>query len=95
MPRGISRRHHDVDRRQLMLVQAKRFARETLDAVARDGRAECAGRHRETKARANFMVCNNRQTEIDIAQAPAALPNGAKFGRLVQPLARLEPQPLA
>jgi hypothetical protein len=42
----------------------------------------------------NFMICENRQTEIGVGKSSAALPRSAKFGRLVQTLARLERQPL-
>jgi len=40
------------------------------------------------------MIGQNRQTEVRIGQFSAALPYRAKFGRLVQTLARLERQPL-
>jgi len=47
-PRGIARRHCDVDRRQHVLVQAKRLARESLDAIADHGSTKSARRDRQT-----------------------------------------------
>jgi hypothetical protein len=38
------------------------------------------------------MVCQNRQAKIGVGKSSAALPCSAKFGRLVQTLARLERQ---
>jgi hypothetical protein len=40
------------------------------------------------------MVGQHRQAEIRIGESFAALPHLAKFGRLMQTLARLERQPL-
>jgi hypothetical protein len=40
------------------------------------------------------MIGQNRQTEVRVGQLSTALPYGAKFGRLVQTLARFERQPL-
>ena len=77
-----------------MLVQAKRFAREALDAVAGHGITECARRDRQTQPRIVFMIRQNRQTEVRVGKLSTALPYGAKFGRLVQTLTRLERQPL-
>jgi hypothetical protein len=77
-----------------MLVQAKRFASQAFDAIARYGSAEGACRDREAKARMTFIIAKNRQTEKGVAQSLAALPKGTKFGRLMQSLARLERQPL-
>jgi hypothetical protein len=42
----------------------------------------------------SFMVCENGQAKIGVGKSFAALPRGAKLGRLVQALARLERQPL-
>lgn len=92
--RSIARRHSDVDRRQIVLVQAKGFSRQALDAVARHGTTESAGRNRQSQARIIFMIGQNRQTEVRVGQFSAALPYRAKFSRLVQTLSRLERQPL-
>ena len=46
--RGVACRHCDVDRRQHVLVQAKRLARESLDAIAGHGTAKSARRDRQT-----------------------------------------------
>lgn len=92
--RGVPCGHHDIDRRQFVLIQAKRFARQPLDAVARHGGAECARRYCQTQSRRTFLIGHNRQAKIGIAQLLATLPNRTEFGRLVQPLARLECQPL-
>jgi len=48
MARAVAGRDGDVDRRQGMLIQAKRLARDALDAIARDGAAESACRDRKT-----------------------------------------------
>ena len=92
--RSIARRHSDVDRRQFMLVQTKGFSRQALDTVAGHGGAESASRYRQTQTRMTFMIREYRHTEVRIGQPAAALPDLAKFGRLMQTLARLERQPL-
>jgi len=56
MPRGIARGDGHIDRRQQMLIQAKRLARNALDAVACNGAAESAGGDCEPQARVSFMV---------------------------------------
>ena len=94
MPRGVARRHSDVDRRQSMLVQTKGFPCEALDTIARYGCAEGARRDRQAQPWMTFIIGQNRQAEEGVGQPSAALPNGAKFGRLVQTLARLEIQPI-
>src|SRR5260370_6469691 len=92
--RRVSRRHSDVDRRQIVLVQTKGFSREALDAVAGHGSAEGASRYRQTQSRMTFMIGEHRHTEVRVGQPVAALPDRAKFGRLMQTLTRLERQPL-
>ena len=92
--RSIARRHSDVDRRQFMLVQTKGFSRQAFDPVASHGGAESTSRYRQAQARMTFMIREYRHTEVRIGQPAAALPDLAKFGRLMQTLARLELQPL-
>ncbi len=46
--RGGARRHCDVDRRQHLLVQAKRLARESPDALAVDRSTKSARCDRQT-----------------------------------------------
>ena len=92
--RSVARGYGDVRRRQTMLVQAKGFPRESLDAVARHSGAEGARRNCQTQSRITFMIAQNRHTEVRVGESPTALPNLAKFGWLVQTLARLERQPL-
>jgi hypothetical protein len=92
--RRVACGHSDVDRRQLVLVQAKGFSREAFDTVAGHGGAESASRYRQTQTRMTFMIREYRHTEVRIGQPAAALPDLAKFGRLMQTLARLELQPL-
>ena len=77
-----------------MLVQTKGFSRQALDAVAGHGVAESTSRDRQTQSRMAHTIGEYRQTEVRVAQPAAALPNRAKFGRLMQSLARLERQPL-
>ncbi len=91
--RRVSCRHSDVDRRQIVLVQTKGFSRQALDTVAGHGVAESTRRDRQTQSRMAHAVGEYRQTEVCVAQPAAALPNRAKFGRLMQSLARLERQP--
>jgi hypothetical protein len=94
MTRGVARRHRDVDRWQVMLVQTKGFPRQALDAVARYGAAEGTCCNRQAQSWMTFIVGQNRQTKEGVGQSFAALPYGAKLGRLVQTLARLELQPI-
>jgi hypothetical protein len=91
-PRGISCRNHDIDGGQGMLVQAKGFSRQALDTIAGNGAGAGARRYCQAQPRISFMVCQNRQAKISVCKFFAALPNLAKFGRLVQSLARLERQ---
>jgi hypothetical protein len=73
-----------------MLVQAKGFSREALDAVAGHGSAESARRYGQTQPRMTYMIGQNKQTEIRVGPFSAALSGSAKIGRLAQTLARLE-----
>ncbi len=77
-----------------MLVQTKRLSREALDTVSRDGGSEGSRGDAQTQSRNSFMIGQDRQTKIGIREFFAAPFHVAKFGRLVQPLARLEGQPL-
>ncbi len=77
-----------------MLVQTKRLSREAFDAIAGDRRAEGSRRDAQSQSRKSFMIGEHRQTEIGIGESFAATLHVAKFGRLVQSLARLEGQPL-
>ena len=77
-----------------MLVQAKGFSCEAFDAIACDGCAECSRRYTQTQPRKGFMIGQDRQTKKCIGKFLAAQLDFAKFGRLVQTLARLERQPL-
>jgi len=92
--RRVACRHSDVDRRQIMLVQTKGFSRQALDTVAGHGGAESTSRYRQTQSRMTFMIREHRYTEVRVGQPAAALPDVAKFGRLMQTLAWLERQPL-
>ncbi len=89
-PRRIARGDCHVDRRQAVLSQAKGLAREALDAVARNSGAESARRYRQSQSRRAGLIFEDRQTEVRVGKSSAALPDSAKFGRLVQTLARLE-----
>ena len=89
---SVARRHHDIHRRQRVLVQAKRFAREALEAIADNGSSGGARRDRQPQSRTASIVRHNGQVEIGVGQSFATLPDRAKFGRLVQTLARLERQ---
>ena len=77
-----------------MLVQTKGFSRQALDTVAGHGGAERTGRYRQTQACVTFLIGEHRHIEVRVGQSTAALPDRAKFGRLMQTLARLELQPL-
>ena len=77
-----------------MLVQTKRLSCQAFDAIACDGGAECSRRYAQTQSRKSFMIGQNQQTEIGIGEFFAAPLHVAKFGRLMQSLARLERQPL-
>ena len=92
--RRVACRHSDVDRRQIVLVQTKGFSRQALDTVAGHGGAESTSRYRQTQSRMTFMIRQHRHAEVRVGQPAAALPDLAKFGRLMQTLAWLERQPL-
>jgi hypothetical protein len=77
-----------------VLVQTKRLSCEALDAIARDRSAEGSRRYTQTQSRKGFMIGQDRQTKKCIGKFFAAPLYFAKFGRLVQTLARLERQPL-
>ena len=91
-PCGIAHRNGDIDGRQVMLVQAKRFSSQTLDVVTDNGAGAGARRYRQSQPRIRFMIGQNGQAKIRVGNSSANLPNFAKFGRLVQTLARLELQ---
>ena len=76
----------------VVLVQAKRFSGQALDPVAGDRVAAGRRRDRQPQARMSFVIGEHRQAKISIGKTPASLPDFAKFGRLVQSLARLELQ---
>jgi hypothetical protein len=77
-----------------VLVQTKGLSRETFDAIARDRGAEGSGCDTQPQSRKGFMIGQDRQTKKCIGELFAAPLHIAKFGRLVQTLARLERQPL-
>ena len=85
-------RDGDIDRRQGVLVQAKGLARQALDAIAGNCRAEGAGSDAQPQSRMRFLIHENRQTEECIRKTTALFLHVAKFGRLMQSLARLERQ---
>jgi hypothetical protein len=91
-PRAFAHCNGDVDGRQNMLVQSKRFSGQALDAISGNGGGAGAGRYRQSQPRIRFMIGQNGQAKICVGKSSAALPNLAKFGRLVQTLARLELQ---
>ena len=88
--RGFPDRDGNIDRWQRVLVQAKGFTCKSFDAVAGDGTAEDARRDAQSQARMSFIIGQHRQREKCIAEFSAAPLHIAKFGRLVQSLARLE-----
>ena len=75
-----------------MLVQTKGLSCEAFDAIACDRRAECSRRYTQTQPRKGFMIGQDRQTKKCVGKFSAAPLHFAKFGRLVQTLARLERQ---
>jgi hypothetical protein len=92
LARRVSRRDGDIDRRQGILVQAKRLSCKAFDAIARDRSAEGSRRYTQTQASTGFMIGQDRQTKKCIGKLFAVTLDFAKFGRLVQTLARLERQ---
>jgi hypothetical protein len=95
---GLSRRFTcgdgDIDRRQGVLIQTEGFSCEALDSIARDRGAEDSRRDTQPQSRITFMIGQDRQTKKCIGKFFTAALDFAKFGRLVQTLARLERQPL-
>jgi hypothetical protein len=89
-PRGIPRSDRDIDRGQLVLIQAEGFSRQALDQVSRDRVAATLGCDRESQARMSFVVGEYGHGKVSIGKTPASLSHYAKLGRLVQSLARLE-----
>jgi hypothetical protein len=75
-----------------VLVQTKGLSCEALDAIARNGAAEGARRDAQSQSRIVFTIGQNRQSKKRIGDFGAAPLQRAKFGRLVQTLARLERQ---
>ena len=90
--RGFPNRDGNIDRRQRVLVQAKGFAGEPFDAVARDGGPKDARRDAQSQARAVLLIGEDGERKKRIVEFSAAPFHVTKFGRLVQPLARLERQ---
>ena len=90
--RRVARRHHDVDARQQVLIMAERFSRQALQVIAHDGRAAGARGDGEPQARVSMRIRQHGQAEVGVRHSLALLPYRAKFGRLVQTLARLERQ---
>ena len=88
--RGFPNRDGNIDRWQRVLVQAKGFTGESFDAIAGNGAAEDTRRYAQSQPRMSFIVGQHRQREKCIAEFSAAPLHIAKFGRLVQSLARLE-----
>jgi hypothetical protein len=88
----FARRDRDIDRGQCVLVQTKRLSREAFDAIARHRGTEGARRNAQPQSRVSFMVGQDRYTKKRVGKFSAAPLHIAKFGRLVQTLARLERQ---
>ncbi len=88
----IARRHGNVDGRQSVLVQAKRFTGEAFDVITGHRITEDSRCYRQSQARPRAVICQHGQTEICIAYFFATLTYCAEFSRLVQTLTRLESQ---
>jgi hypothetical protein len=73
-----------------VLVQAKGLSGETFDAIACYGGTEGARRDAQTQPGTGFMIGQNRKRKKRIGEFFSAPFHIAKFGRLVQTLARLE-----
>jgi hypothetical protein len=82
----------NIDRRQCVLVQTKGLTDKAFDAITRNGRTEGARRDAQSQPRKGFMIGQDRQAEERIGEFSTAPRNLAKFGRLMQTLARLERQ---
>jgi hypothetical protein len=74
------------------LVQTKGLSREAFDAISCDGGAEGPRRYTQTQPSMGFMIGQDRQTKKCVGKFFAPPLHFAKFGRLVQTLARLERQ---
>jgi len=90
LARRLARGNRDIDRWQRMLIQSEGLARQAFDAIACHRGAEYSCRDAQTQSRMGCTVGQNRQTEIDIGEFPAATLQVSKFGRRMQSLARLE-----
>jgi hypothetical protein len=75
-----------------MLVQSKRFSGQALDTIPSDGGTERTRRYRQAQPRISLPVGQHGQIKESVGKSFAALPHLAKFGRLMQTLARLERQ---
>jgi hypothetical protein len=92
LPCRLARGDGDVDRGQAMLIQAEGLAGHAFDEIAGHRATAGARGDRQPEARVMFLICEHGQNEVRIGEPPASLPHHAKFGRLVQSLARLERQ---
>jgi hypothetical protein len=91
-PRRLAGGDRDIDRGQAVLIQAEGLARHAFDEIARHRAAAGARGDRQPQACMILVICEHGQNEVRIGEPPASLPHHAKFGRLVQSLARLERQ---
>lgn len=80
--RGRSRSpgtHHQIERRELSLMQAKGLANDAPQPVARDRTARGPYRHRSTEARRAGVIRSRSHHEQPITHAPPAGVSGIEL----------------
>ena len=80
----------DIDGWQFMLVLAKRFADEALDAITPYRSADDAGGNRKSKARSRATGVARENREESVGEAARITINAVEFGFLPEALRRLE-----
>jgi len=70
---------HDVDRRQLMLMETKRFTDDALDAIAAYGVADHTSGDRETEPRKCAAVQSHEHRERAVGRAACIAIDAVEF----------------
>ena len=80
----------DIDRRQLMLVQAERFANQSLDPVAPHRVADDARCNRQPQPGSGTVVASRENREHTVGGAPRLTIDAVEFGFCLETLSRSE-----
>jgi hypothetical protein len=80
----------DVDGGQLMLMQAKRFSDQTLDAIATYGSTDDAGSHGKSKSSLRSLIGTNEDRERGIGKPSRIFVDAIEVRFIVETLRRSE-----